>query len=65
VRWVECVQLLIGRGATHFVELGPGKVLNGLLRQIDRGQTGMNVEDASSLEKTIAALASAGPDAQG
>jgi [acyl-carrier-protein] S-malonyltransferase len=65
VRWVECVQLLIGRGATHFIELGPGKVLNGLLRQIDRGQTGMNVEDASSLEKTIAALASAGPDAQG
>jgi [acyl-carrier-protein] S-malonyltransferase len=65
VRWVECVQLLIGRGATHFVELGPGKVLNGLLRQIDRGQTGMNVEDASSLEKTIAALASAGPDAHG
>jgi [acyl-carrier-protein] S-malonyltransferase len=65
VRWVECVQLLIGRGATHFVELGPGTVLNGLLRQIDRGQTGMNVEDASSLEKTIAALASAGPDAHG
>jgi [acyl-carrier-protein] S-malonyltransferase len=57
VRWVECVQLLIKQGATHFIEVGPGKVLNGLLRQIDRSQTGMNVEDAASLEKTIAALA--------
>jgi len=57
VRWVECVQLLLKQGATHFIELGPGKVLNGLLRQIDRTQTGMNVEDAASLEKTIAALA--------
>ena len=56
VRWVECVQMLIQQGATHFVEIGPGKVLNGLLRQIDRTQTGMNVEDLASLEKTIAAL---------
>lgn len=59
VRWVECVQLLIQQGATHFIEVGPGKVLNGLLRQIDRSQTGMNVEDSASLEKTIAALTEA------
>ena len=56
VRWVECVQLLIQHSATHFIEVGPGKVLTGLLRQIDRSQTGMHVEDAASLEKAIAAL---------
>jgi [acyl-carrier-protein] S-malonyltransferase len=56
VRWVECIQLLIAQGATHFVEVGPGKVLCGLMRQIDRSQTAVNVEDAASLEKTLAAL---------
>ena len=56
VRWVECVQTLISQDVTHFIEVGPGKVLNGLLRQIDRTQTGMHVEDAASLEKTLAAL---------
>lgn len=59
VRWVECVQLLNAQGATHFIEVGPGKVLNGLLRQIDRSQTGMHVDDGASLEKTIAALTAA------
>ena len=56
VRWVECVQLLIQQGATHFIEVGPGKVLNGLLRQIDRSRTGLNVEDSASLGRTITAL---------
>ncbi len=58
VRWVECMQLLITEGATHFIEIGPGKVLSGLLRQIDRGQTSLNVEDSASLENTVAALSS-------
>jgi [acyl-carrier-protein] S-malonyltransferase len=57
VRWVECVQLLIAQGATHFIEVGPGKVLSGLMRQIDRNQKALNVEDSASLEKTLAALA--------
>jgi [acyl-carrier-protein] S-malonyltransferase len=57
VRWVECVQLLIAQGATHFIEAGPGKVLCGLMRQIDRNQRTLNVEDSASLEKTLAALA--------
>jgi len=57
VRWVECMQLLAAQGVTHYVEAGPGKVLCGLMRQIDRAQTCLNVEDAASLEKTIAALA--------
>jgi [acyl-carrier-protein] S-malonyltransferase len=57
VRWVECIQLLISQGATHFVEVGPGKVLSGLMRQIDRNQKALNVEDSVSLDKTLAALA--------
>src|SRR3984957_19879749 len=38
VRWTESMQLLIAEGVTTFVEVGPGKVLSGLLRQIDRSQ---------------------------
>ena len=57
VRWVECIQLLIAQGATHFIEVGPGKVLTGLMRQIDRNQKTLNVEDSASLDKTLAALA--------
>ncbi len=59
VRWVECVQLLLGQGATHFVEVGPGKVLSGLMRQIqgkDAATVMLNVEDSASLEKTLADL---------
>jgi [acyl-carrier-protein] S-malonyltransferase len=56
VRWVECIQLLIAHGTTHFIEVGPGKVLSGLMRQIDRNQKALNVEDSASLEKTLAAL---------
>jgi [acyl-carrier-protein] S-malonyltransferase len=57
VRWVACIQLLIAQGATHFIEVGPGKVLSGLMRQIDRNQKSLNVEDSASLDKTLAALA--------
>jgi [acyl-carrier-protein] S-malonyltransferase len=56
VRWVECVQLLIAQGVTHFIEVGPGKVLTGLMRQIDRSQRTLNVENSESLEKTIDVL---------
>jgi len=60
VRWVECVQLLVAQGATHLVEIGPGKVLTGLTRQIlGRGvesPVSLNVEDMASLDKTLAAL---------
>jgi len=59
VRWVECVQALIGAGATSFVEAGPGKVLSGLLRQINSAQKALNVEDTASLKKTLAELQSA------
>jgi [acyl-carrier-protein] S-malonyltransferase len=56
VRWVESARLLIEQQPTHFIEVGPGKVLCGLMRQIDRGQTCFNVEDEASLMKTLAAL---------
>ncbi len=59
VRWVECVKELQRAGATTFVEVGPGKVLTGLMRQIDRNLPCLNVEDAASLEKTLAGLEAA------
>lgn len=59
VRWVECVEHLIRQGVTHFVEVGPGRVLCGLMRQIDRTQTALNVEDTASLQATLDALGQA------
>ena len=56
VRWVECMRLLIEQKPTHFIEAGPGKVLTGLLRQIDRAQTCFNVSDEATLEKALSAL---------
>jgi [acyl-carrier-protein] S-malonyltransferase len=58
VRWVECIQRLRDVGVTHYVEVGPGRVLTGLQKGIDRAllaQTS-NVEDSASLEKTMAAM---------
>ena len=56
VRWEESVRKLIALGCDTFVEVGPGKVLTGLLRQIDKSITGLNVEDPASLEATLAHL---------
>ncbi|SDE70035.1 ACP S-malonyltransferase [Terriglobus roseus] len=56
VRWVECVELLKTSGATTFIEVGPGKVLSGLMRQIDRAQKMLNVEDGDSLQKTLTTI---------
>jgi [acyl-carrier-protein] S-malonyltransferase len=53
VQWVISMQTLINSGVTTFVEVGPGKVLCGLMRQIDRTKTCMNVEDEGSLQKTL------------
>ncbi|MCU1270492.1 MAG: [Acyl-carrier-protein] S-malonyltransferase [Acidobacteriaceae bacterium] len=58
VKWSESVQLLIARGVQTFVEVGPGKVLCGLMRQIDRSKKSLNVEDEASLHKTLEYLAS-------
>lgn len=57
VRWQASIELLMKRGVTTFVEVGPGKVLSGLVRQIDRDAICLNVEDAASLEATRDKLA--------
>jgi [acyl-carrier-protein] S-malonyltransferase len=49
VRWEDVVRRLIAEGATAFVEIGPGKVLAGLIRKIDRGATVMSIADESGL----------------
>jgi [acyl-carrier-protein] S-malonyltransferase len=56
VRWLESIELLIKQGIDTFVEVGPGKVLTGLMRQISREVKCFNVEDATSLKSAAAGL---------
>ncbi len=56
VKWDQCMRLLIAQGVDTFIEVGPGKVLCGLMRQIDRSKTCLNVGDDASLTKTVEAL---------
>lgn len=60
VRWFECIELLVAQGVTHLIELGPGKVLTGLTRQIlgkgIESPISLNVEDLATLDKTLAEL---------
>jgi len=53
VRWQASVELLISEGVNTFIEVGPGKVLSGLLRQINRAASGRNVEDSASLAEAL------------
>jgi [acyl-carrier-protein] S-malonyltransferase len=53
VRWIECVQNMIAGGATHFYELGPNKVLSGLVRRIDKTVSTAPVEKLVDLEKLV------------
>src|SRR5439155_4955558 len=53
VRWTESVRLMIARGVGLFVEVGPGRVLSGLVRQIDKSVKTANVEDINSLNETL------------
>ena len=57
VKWDQSVRLLIAKGMPVFVEVGPGKVLCGLMRQIDRSKFALNVGDEASLQKTMGQLA--------
>src|SRR5712672_3433733 len=57
VKWEQCMRLLIAQGVQTFIEVGPGKVLCGLMRQIDRSKTCLNVEDEASLLKSLEKLA--------
>jgi len=56
VRWLESVEFLSSHGVQTFIEIGPGKVLSGLVRQINRELRCLNVEDESSLRATREAL---------
>jgi len=63
VRWLESVREMIELGVNIFVEVGPGKVLSGLMRQIDRSVRVLNVEDAASLHSTIEKISQARAEA--
>ncbi len=56
VRWTESVELLAREGVTTVVECGPGKVLTGLIRRIDKSLTTYNVLDGATLETVIAEI---------
>jgi [acyl-carrier-protein] S-malonyltransferase len=56
VQWDPCMRLLIAQGVQTFIEVGPGKVLCGLMRQIDRSRSCFNVSDEASLTKTLQAI---------
>ena len=56
VRWTDCVRRLAEEGATAFVEVGPGRVLTGLLRRIVNGARGQSIEDPTSLDKALSAV---------
>jgi len=57
VKWEQCMRLLIDQGVQTFIEVGPGKVLWGLMRQIDRSQTCLTVGDEATLAKTLERIA--------
>jgi len=56
VKWDQCMRLLITQAVETFIEVGPGKVLCGLMRQIDRTSSCLNVGDEASLTKTLESL---------
>ncbi len=53
VKWEPSMRLLIAEGVNLFIEVGPGRVLWGLMRQIDRSRTSVTVGDEASLQKTL------------
>jgi [acyl-carrier-protein] S-malonyltransferase len=63
VRWEESVHALMDEHVNTFVEIGPGRVLSGLLRQIERSVATLNVEDEKSLSATLDKVAGARSDA--
>ena len=60
VRWTECVERLSREGADAFLEVGPGRVLTGLLKRTLEGVRGLPVEDPASLDKALATLGPGG-----
>ncbi len=56
VRWVETIERFKADGYEDYIEVGPGRVLKGLMRRIDRSLNAYNVEDEKSLNKTLKKL---------
>jgi [acyl-carrier-protein] S-malonyltransferase len=63
VRWTDCVERLRREGASVFLEVGPGRVLTGLLKRTLEDVRGHAVEDPASIEKALAAVAGEGASA--
>ena len=63
VRWEESMRMLLDEGVNTFVEVGPGRVLTGLMRQIERSVASLNVEDEKSLLATLERITGAKSDA--
>ena len=61
VQWNRSMRALFALGVESFVEVGPGKVLCGLMKQIDRSRVCFNVEDEASLQKTVNHFSSTSP----
>ncbi|CAN5640214.1 ACP S-malonyltransferase [soil metagenome] len=60
VRWAQSVENLIIEGVKTFVEVGAGKILSGLVRQINRNVRSLNVENSESLKNSLESLESLG-----
>ena len=56
VYWEDSINNMIKSGVDSFIEIGPGRVLSGLLRRIDKTKKCFNIEDKASLEKTLAQI---------
>ncbi|MBI4179716.1 ACP S-malonyltransferase [bacterium] len=56
IRFVDCLQKMRAMGVEAFVELGPGKVLRGLVKKLDRALPAYHIEDIESLDATLTAL---------
>jgi len=55
VKWVDCVTAMVAQGVSTVVECGPGKVLSGLNKRIDKSLNSLNIEDPSSVDAALAA----------